>query len=135
MIKKLLIIPFVMLMYVTNGQSLPEKSSSRENTFIKADVMPAYPGGMGAMYNYMATSIIYPAKAKEKKIEGKVFVNFVVTKEGKVTDVQVKHPKEKLLDNEAIRVVQSMPAWTPGTVKGEPVNVEMTLPVSFKLQE
>ncbi len=95
---------------------------------------PAFPGGTYAMYKYLADNIKYPADAKAAGKEGRVIVQFVVRKDGSVSDVSVvRSVGNASLDNEAVRVVSSMPKWNPGTQGGKPVNVQYTLPVQFKL--
>ena len=97
---------------------------------------PAFPGGTYAMYKYLADNIKYPADAKAAGKEGRVIVQFVVRKDGSVSDVSVVRSVGNVsLDNEAVRVVSSMPKWNPGTQGGKPVNVQYTLPVQFKLSD
>ncbi|MBE6296119.1 MAG: TonB family protein [Bacteroidales bacterium] len=97
---------------------------------------PAFPGGTYAMYKYLADNIKYPADAKAAGKEGRVIVQFVVRKDGSVSDVSVVRSVGNVsLDNEAVRVVSSMPKWSPGTQGGKPVNVQYTLPVQFKLSD
>ncbi|MCO6501071.1 MAG: TonB family protein [Vicingus serpentipes] len=99
----------------------------------KVDVMPEFNGGMDALINYMVTNINYPEAAKEKNIEGKVLVGFMVDAKGNIKEVKVVESVDELLDKEAVRVVENMPKWKPGEKDGKKVNVEMTLPISFKL--
>ena len=97
---------------------------------------PAFPGGTYAMYKYLADNIKYPADAKAAGKEGRVIVQFVVRKDGSVSDVSVVRSVGNVsLDNEAVRVVSSMPKWSPGTQGGKPVNVQYTLPVQFKFSD
>ncbi len=101
--------------------------------FDKPDQMPEYPGGIQAVINYLATNIKYPQQAHKKKIQGRVIVEFVVDKEGNVVECKAKRKVHPLLDAEAIRVVEAMPKWTPGTLNGEPVRVRYMIPVVFRL--
>jgi len=96
--------------------------------------MPEFPGGEGALHQYLAENIKYPQMAKESGIQGRVFVTFVVERNGKVTDVKVLRGIGGGCDEEAIRVVQNMPSWTPGKQRGKPVRVQFNLPVKFTLQ-
>lgn len=96
--------------------------------------MPEYPGGDLALRKKIANTIIYPEMAKENDIQGTVYVRFVVTKKGNVTDVKILRGVDPLLDNEAIRVVKTLKGWTPGKQRNEPVNVSYSLPIKFKLQ-
>ena len=95
---------------------------------------PAFPGGTHAMYKYLADNIKYPDEAKAAGKQGRVMVQFVVRKDGSISDVTVVRSAGDLsLDKEAVRAVSSMPKWNPGTQGGKPVNVQYTIPVQFKL--
>lgn len=96
--------------------------------------MAEFPGGQKALMDYMISNVKYPTEAKEKNIEGKVFVSFTIDAKGKVTNVAIAKGADKLLDDEAMRVVKSMPKWKPATKDGKAVSSEMTLPVLFKLK-
>ena len=102
---------------------------------LSADSMPQYPGGMSAMMAYMMDNMKYPEDAKKAQQEGRVLCSFVVDETGKVTDVHVVQSSGiQSLDDEAVRIVRSMPDWTPGTNDGEPVSVLFTIPVQFWLR-
>ncbi|OFX71766.1 MAG: hypothetical protein A2X12_05320 [Bacteroidetes bacterium GWE2_29_8] len=117
----------------SNNDSKLSAKSNDDKTFISIEKMPEYPNGYNALIDYLSKNIQYPEEAKEKGIEGKVFVNFTVTKTGKIKNVTIKEKGNSLFDAEAIRVVSKMPNWIPGLNKGTPVDVEMTLPIVFKL--
>ncbi len=95
---------------------------------------PVFPGGEAALLKYVAEHIRYPAMAQENNIQGRVVVQFVVTKTGAVGQVKVVRSKDPDLDKEAVRVVKSLPKFTPGKMNGHAVNVWYTLPINFKLQ-
>ena len=94
---------------------------------------PEFPGGVNAMMDYLRGNLKYPESAKKNKQEGRVFIGFVVEKDGSVTNVNVLRGVCEELDNEAVRVVKAMPRWTPGMNEGKPVRVQYTLPIVFKL--
>ena len=96
--------------------------------------MPSFPGGMKAMMDYLARNIRYPANAKNDLIEGRVILQFIVDKKGRLSDVKVVRSVEPSLDAEAVRIVKSMPRWNPGMQNGKAVKVRYTLPVTFRLQ-
>ena len=96
--------------------------------------MPSFPGGMKAMMDYLARNIRYPANAKNDLIQGRVILQFIVDKKGRLSDVKVVKSVEPYLDAEAVRVVKSMPRWNPGMQNGKAVKVRYTLPVTFRLQ-
>jgi protein TonB len=90
-------------------------------------------GGMEAFYKFVREKMKYPAQARRMGIEGKVFVEFVVNRDGSIVDVKAIKGIGAGCDEEAVRVVQSMPAWSPGKQRGKPVRQRMVLPITFKL--
>jgi len=107
---------------------------NNEKVYEEVDQMPEYPGGMVEMQKYLISSVRYPAEAHQKGIQGKVFVSFVVGKDGVVKNVTIARGADPLLDAEAIRVVTRFPQWTPGLEKGKKVAVQYTVPINFVLQ-
>lgn len=105
-----------------------------EEVFLIVEQMPQFPGGDAELRKYLATSVKYPVIAQENGIQGRVFVSFVVDKNGNVTNVRVARPFDPNLDKEAVRVVQSMPKWSPGKQRGKAVKVSYTVPINFVLQ-
>ena len=98
------------------------------------EVSPEFVGGMDALYQYLAENIQYPEQAKTDGVQGRVMVRFVVEKDGSITDAEVMRGIGGGCDEEALRVVNAMPYWTPGKQNGEAVRTQFTLPVVFKLQ-
>jgi len=96
------------------------------------EVMPEFPGGFEAMYKWIAEHLKYPEEAVKNKVQGRVFVQFVVEKDGTITQAEVKRSPNDLLSEEALRVVKLMPKWEPGKVGGKPVRSVFNLPVMFK---
>lgn len=109
------------------------KRPGRDDVFKISEIAPAYPGGEKAMMKYLEKNIKYPMEAKDKNIQGTVFLEFVVEKDGRVDDVLVNKGVNPLLDKEAVRVVNSMPRWTPGKQNGNLVAVRYSIPVKFEL--
>jgi len=95
---------------------------------------PEFAGGEAAMYKWLGDNIVYPPVAAEEGVQGRVVVEFVVGKDGSITNVRVVRPRHPALDKEAVRVIKAMPKWVPGRNNGQPVKVTYTLPVTFKLQ-
>lgn len=95
---------------------------------------PSFPGGDAAMYKWLGEQIVYPAAASEEGASGKVTVQFIVEKDGRITGVRVVRGKHPALDAEAVRVIKKMPKWTPGRNNGQPVRVTYNLPVNFQLK-
>jgi protein TonB len=106
-----------------------------EEIFTIVEQAPMYKGGNVAMYNYLGKELRYPSVARRMGIEGRVFVQFVVDKDGKITDVLSLKGIGGGCDEEAVRVVSSMPSWNPGKQRGKPVKVRMVLPVFFRLKD
>lgn len=102
------------------------------------EVMPVYPGGESQMFKDVASAMIYPPLCLENDFQGKVIVQFIVEKNGKISNVKILRQPEgdlgKMLGNEAIRVVKSLKDFTPGTLNGEPKRVRYTLPIYFKIK-
>jgi len=111
-----------------------EEEVVEEQIFMVVESMPAFPGGESALNKYLYENIKYPQMAKESGIQGRVFVTFVVEKNGKVTDVKVLRGIGGGCDEEAIRVVKGMPSWSAGKQRGKPVRVQFNLPIKFTLQ-
>ena len=107
--------------------------SQTDNVVAIAEKMPEFPGGDRAFSNFVNSRIQYPSEAKKNKISGTVYVKFVISKTGSVTNVTIIKGKHPLLDHEAIRVVSSSPKWNPGVDKGKAVAVWYTMPIRFKL--
>ena len=105
-----------------------------EQVFTAVEQMPQFPGGEAALMKYLQSHINYPPMAAEMNVQGKVIVQFVVDKTGKVGEVKVVRSVDKELDREAARVCKSLPKFTPGRQNGQAVSVWYTLPVNFRLQ-
>ncbi|MBR5957533.1 MAG: energy transducer TonB [Salinivirgaceae bacterium] len=120
---------------------LSVKGEEQEQVFFIVEHMPEFPGGDVEMRKFIAENTKYPEEAKAKGLSGKVFVQFVINKEGDVVNAKIARGVDPILDNEAIRVVLSMPKWKPGEqskrIDGEkvwvPKNVSFTVPVNFSL--
>ena len=106
-----------------------------DKVFDVVDEMPQFPGGPAELMKFLQMHIRYPKEAMEKGEQGRVIVNFVVEKDGSIGDTKIITSISPLLDDEALRVVNAMPQWTPGKQSGEPVRVKYTIPVTFRLQE
>ncbi len=111
-----------------------EEEIVEQEIFTVVESMPEFPGGPAKMMEYIAKNIKYPAMARESGIQGRVFVNFVVEPDGSVSNVKVLRGIGGGCDEEAVRVVESMPTWTPGRQRGKAVRVSFNLPVRFTLQ-
>ena len=117
----------------TTAAPADSTSLSSDSIFEVAEVMPEFPGGTQALFKFIGENLQYPQNAIDGQIEGRVVVQFVVDKEGKVGNIQVVRSIDKMLDQAAIDVVRALPDWKPGMQDGQPVNVRYTLPVNFKL--
>lgn len=153
-----MIILFALAMCVGCGQSSEKKEESVATDVTKAkeqeqvqaededtlengepvltvvDVMPQFPGGDVELLKFIAKNINYPQESQEKGDQGRVICSFVVASDGSLKNFKVLRGLTPLLDNEAIRVLKTMPRWTPGTNGGKPVAVKYTVPITYKLQ-
>ena len=111
-----------------------EEEVVEQEIFQIVEEMPAFPGGEAKLMEYVAKNIKYPQIARETGIQGRVFVGFVVEPDGSVSNVKVLRGIGGGCDEEAMRVVKSMPKWKPGKQRGKAVRVSYMLPVNFKLQ-
>ncbi len=111
-----------------------KKEPEKEEVFRAVEQMPQFPGGDAELMKYLSKNIKYPTMAMENNIQGRVVVQFVVTKTGSIGEVKVIRSVDPDLDREAIRVCKSLPKFIPGKMNGQAVNVWYTLPVNFKLQ-
>lgn len=157
--KYLMFIPVVaLLMLFSNCTKKTEKVSPTENTasssvindrdtvakvskanndstvFEAVAEMPEFPNGDKALMTYLSKNIDYPANAQEKGIQGRVIIEFVINKDGSITEAKVVRSVDPELDKEALRVINKMPKWKPGKHEGVPVRVKYTIPVSYRLQ-
>lgn len=106
-----------------------------EEAFTVVEVMPEYPGGMDSLVAFLGNNIKYPQSAKDAGVEGTVYVNFIVEKDGSVSSAKTTRSVSENCDTEAIRVVSSMPDWIPGMQNNKTVRVSFNLPISFKLSD
>ena len=120
--------------YVPPPPPKPKQEEVTEEIFVVVEDQPLFPGGNAAMMKFLSDNIKYPVIAQENNIQGRVICNFVVEKDGSITDVQVVRGVDPSLDREAVRVIQQMPRWKPGKQRGQAVRVRFTLPVVFRLQ-
>ena len=121
--------------YVPPPPPKPKVEEVTEEIFVVVEEQPEFPGGNTAMMKFLSDNIKYPVIAQENGIQGRVITNFVVERDGSITDVQVVRGVDPSLDKEAIRVIQSMPKWKAGRQRGSAVRVRFTLPVVFRLQQ
>ncbi|HAM97389.1 MAG TPA: energy transducer TonB [Marinilabiliales bacterium] len=110
-----------------------EEEVEEAQVFFIVENMPEFPGGDLELRKYIAQNIQYPEIAKENGIQGRVFVQFVVNQKGEIEKVTVARGVDPSLDKEAIRVIQNLPKWKPGSQRGKPVKVSFTVPINFQL--
>lgn len=110
-----------------------KKVSVDDEVFVIVEEQAEFPGGMEAMYAYIQKNLVYPEKAKEKGIEGRVFVSFIIEKDGSISNVKILRGIGGGCDEAAMEMVKNMPKWKPGKQKGKPVRYQFTLPIKFEL--
>ena len=117
------------------AQQKPVEKVDSDGVYLMPDQLPEFPGGIQAMMKYLSTNIKYPVEAQKKGISGRVIVQFVIMEDGTLDQAKVIRGVDPLLDEEALRVVKSMPKWKPGMDRGEAVKVRFTAPIMFNLSK
>lgn len=110
------------------------QQASGSNVYETVEQMPSFPGGTSGLMRFLSENVHYPAVAQENGVQGRVIVSFIVEKDGRVSNASVVRLVDPSLDKEALRVVRSMPRWTPGKINGEAVRVKYNVPVNFRLE-
>lgn len=126
-------VALMMLVLLFSFMTSTAQTKKNDMVFDVVEVMPQFPGGQIAMLKYIMENMKYPEQAMKEGIQGRVAVRFIVEKDGSISNVRPIHSVHPLLNKEAVRVVESMPKWTPGKQNGKPVRVRYNLPVMFKL--
>ena len=131
--KKLILLAAVALFCGTSAMAQTDEVD--DAVFVVVEKSPEFPGGDDSLYAFIGRNIKYPEAAKKNKIEGRVFVTFVIEKDGQVSSAKILRDIGGGCGEEALRVVNSMPKWKPGTQRGNPVRVQFNLPILFQLQK
>ena len=131
--KKLILLAAVALFCGTSAMA--QSDDVDDAVFVVVEKSPEFPGGDDSLYAFIGRNIKYPEAAKKNKIEGRVFVTFVIEKDGQVSSAKILRDIGGGCGEEALRVVNSMPKWKPGTQRGNPVRVQFNLPIMFQLQK
>ena len=126
-------VALMMLVLLFSFTTSTAQTKKNDMVFDVVEVMPQFPGGQIAMLQYLMKNIKYPEQAMKEGIQGRVTVRFIVEKDGSISDVKPVLSVHPLLNKEAVRVVKSMPKWSPGKQNGKPVRVRFNVPVMFKL--
>lgn len=121
------------VLQTSEDENLAKKGE--EAVFVVVESQPEYPGGMGELIKFLSRNIKYPAAAQQARVQGKVIVEFLVGKDGSISDIKVKRSVNPELDAEAVRVIGLMPKWRPGEQRGKAVDVRYELPITFRLQK
>ena len=132
------LLPFILFVLLTSAgvyaQSKKEPIDlTKETVFTLVENPPKFKGGTEAMYAFIKKNIQYPKEARDAGIEGKVYLKFIVDAKGNVRNAQIMKGPDKLLNEEALRVINAMPKLIPGTQNGKNVNVYFNIPLDFKL--
>lgn len=126
-------VALMMLVLLFSFMTSTAQTKKNDMVFDVVEVMPQFPGGQIAMLKYIMENMKYPEQAMKEGIQGRVAVSFIVEKDGSISNVRPVLSVHPLLNKEAVRVVKSMPKWSPGKHNGKPVRVRYNLPVMFKL--
>ncbi|WP_420582595.1 energy transducer TonB [Reichenbachiella sp.] len=125
---KLALVAFLLSFSFTLSQA-----QDGDKIYSLADEQPAYPGGMSAFFKYIQTDMQYPDTAKAANVEGRVFVEYVIEKDGSVSSAKILKSLNEDCDKEALRLISNSVKWSPGKIDGKAVRVKMALPLNFKL--
>lgn len=112
---------------------MPSADTAGGKTFSAVEVAPAFPGGEAAFAKFLGDNVVYPKSAKKKNVTGRVFVQFIVERDGSLTDFRILRDPGEGLGDEAIRVLKLSPKWQPGVQNSKPVRVQFTVPINFAL--
>lgn len=132
-IVKLLLCIALLMPCVASAQSSAQPAAGNDEVFRSLEHMPSYPGGLESLMEFLGENLTYPEEAVKNKKDGRVIVQFIVEKDGSVSEAKVVRSVSKELDAEALRVCKLLDGFTPGYVDGRPVRVWYTLPIVFKL--
>lgn len=132
--KKLLFLS-AFLCTLSFGAFAQSEVSTDDAVFVVVEEQAMFPGGMEAMYDYIGKNLKYPELAKEKDIQGRVFVNFIVERDGSITNVKCLRGIGGGCDEAAMEVVKNMPKWQPAKQRGKEVRCQFNLPINFELSE
>ena len=113
----------------------PEPDLDDDPAFLFTEVEPQFPGGLDAMNEYLVKEVKFPEQARNLGVKGTVFVEFVVERDGSLSEIKTKVPLHPLCDEEVLRVVRNMPKWQPGMNMGKPVRCRYMIPVTFNVNE
>jgi TonB family protein len=131
--KSILTIVLLVFTITVNAQEKKEQKSKVQKGFgvTVNQVQPEFPGGQDSLQAFLENNLVYPEKAKKEHIQGKVYVGFLVDRNGKIKNPKILSTASEELDKEALRVVAMMPDWKPGTAGGSAVDVQYILPIDF----
>lgn len=130
--KKLLFLS-AFLCTLSFGAFAQEEVKVEEEVFVVVEEQAEFPGGLDSMYAYIHKNLKYPEAAKEKGIEGRVFVSFIIEKDGSISNILVKRAIGGGCEEAAVEMIKNMPKWKPGKQRGKPVRFQFTLPIKFEL--
>lgn len=110
-----------------------KKGSVDDEVFVVVEEQAEFPGGLDSMYAYIVKNLKYPEAAKEKGIEGRVFVSFIIEKDGSISNVKILRGIGGGCEEAVVEMIKNMPKWKPGKQRGKPVRFQFTLPIKFEL--
>jgi len=114
---------------------IEEPEYEDEIIYEMVETVPEFPGGMEGLYAFLTENLEYPKMAKHSDIQGKIYIGFVVERDGSISNVEVIKGRHESLDNEAIRVIKMMPKWKPGEQQGRLVRAKFVIPIVFHLED
>ena len=130
---KLIVLVFMMSFALNLNAQVDKPDNDADVVYTIVDKEASYPGGIEALNTFLARNIIYPTLAKQKNIQGKVIISFIIEKNGSISNIKIVKDIGEGCGEEGVRIVKLMPKWKPAQQKGEPVRQQFVLPVLFKL--
>ena len=131
--KKIILFSLVLLFSTAIFGQTDKKNN--ETIFTTTEVMPEFPGGMEALYTFITQEIVYPQDAREHGVTGTVLVQFVIEKDGSVSNAETVVPLYPSIDRESVRTIMAMPKWNPGMSEGRPIRCYFQIPLVFKMSK
>ncbi|MBE0662867.1 MAG: energy transducer TonB [Bacteroidales bacterium] len=124
----------IVIEYQPSEPFMEAEVAEDNEVFVVVEELPQFPGGQEALHKFLSQNLKYPQSAKQEKIQGTVYVTFIISNDGNVDSASILLGVHWSLDEEAMRVIRDMPQWIPGKLRGKPVNVQITMPVRFTLE-
>ncbi|MBW4891888.1 energy transducer TonB [Mucilaginibacter sp. HMF5004] len=133
--KRYLLLAALVLAFISLKAQTPDTVKIDNRVYATVEKLPTYPDGMSAFYYYISTALHYPAIDQKNHVQGRVFVSFIVERDGTLSTIKVLRAPSETLGKEGARIISQSPKWIPGMQGGKTVRVQFTLPINFALKD